>query len=215
MYCPVSRLIKYSTCVALFIILLASCQQKNLKKNDEKLKFPFNVEKLTEGHPLDQLRSVVKNVIQKRQASVTTDLFDMTYYHIQPEYFSNLSNIDATLDFDGFWLKFENDYSYAYGIYDKLIGNGTYHYSSSEQLLIMLDSDIAIEPKIFTVLSNSEFMNFMGRPLIAFYNQQGEPSILLNNWNNDTFISGLGRKIAEAFNGIQIKMILLESRPSQ
>lgn len=195
--------------------LFSSCDSTSFDADalKEKQSFPFNTPKAKEDVSLPHLRQTINKLIIDRQATIKEDLFDLTYYYITPQYFSNMSKIDASINYNGFWIKFDNNYTFKYGKYEKVIGSGIYHYSTTSQLLIMLDDDEKIEPKMFTVKSNSEFINMMGRPIIIIRNLEGIEFVILQQFSSDNYIGRAGTKVAEAHNGMQIKMILLEEQP--
>ncbi len=200
-------------------LVCSSCTEKKIAYDPEvfqqKLAFPFNTPKVPQDVSLPDLRKRVKDLILQRQKEFKEDLFDLTYYYIKPQYLSNRGRVDPSIKYDGYWIKFENDYTFRYGIYQRELSSGIYHYSSSTQLLLMLDDDENVEPKLWTVLSNSEFINMMGHPLIVIRSAQNVEFILLSNWANDTYLEQAGTILAEAHNGMQIKMELLENRPTQ
>lgn len=50
---------------------------------------------------------------------------------------------------EGRWVEFKHDFTYEYGKYDTSLGNGKYHYSPSDELLILVDNDPAVKPLEF------------------------------------------------------------------
>lgn len=211
---------KYTLISLLFLcIAFLSCdkEQGQVQPTDpalyaQKIKFPFNTPKAKEGS-LEKIREHVEKIIKARQRNMKEELFDLTYYYIVPQYFSNVNVMNTGEEFVRHWIKFENDYTYRYGIGPDEIGSGIYHYAPSTKRLMMLDNDPQVEPKMWSLLSNSEFMNFLGHPLLVIRDQMNQEYLLMDNFANDALIEQAGKMIAEAHNGMQIKMILLESAP--
>jgi len=78
----------------------------------------------------------------------------------------------------------------------------------------MLDDDEQIEPKMWSLLSNSDFFNFLGHPIILIEDSQGNGQVLMNNFANDGFLDQQ-HILAQANNGMQIMMTKVEGRPTQ
>ncbi len=209
---------KYLVFIFFIGLMMTACDQQGSTPATspelyaKKLSFPFNTPKAKAGS-LDKLREAVSNLITVRQKSMKEEVFDLTYYYITPQYISNNNVIDASGEFAKHWVKFENDYTFAYGIGPEPIGTGVYHYAPSQQRLIMLDDDALVEPKMWSILANSEFMNFLGHPLLLIRDRQDNEFLLMNNFANDQYINNIGQMVAEAHNGMQIKMLLSENAP--
>jgi len=180
---------------------------------EDKIAFPFNLPKAKEGDDMDAVRSKFKDLILERQKNVSGDLFDITYYHVAPHGFANLRKRIGPKAFVGQWMKFEQDFTYTYGVYDKVIGSGIYHYTDQDFFLMLLDSDKQIEPRLFSLQSNSEFFNFIGRPIMFVDDGTGE-NLLLGNWANDAYLANLqiNHKVE---NGMQIMMKMLDEKPTK
>jgi len=178
---------------------------------DDKIMFPFNLPKAKEGDDMKVIRSKMKDIIEERQQKVKGDLFDITYYYISPHGFANLRKRTGPQAFVGQWMKFETDYTYTYGVYDKVIGSGIYHYTDQDFFLMLLDDDSHIEPRLFSLQSNSEFFNFIGRPIMFADDGTGE-NLLLGNWANDAFLASIKVNI-KVENGMQIMMKMMDEKP--
>ena len=209
----------YLIAIFLFSIGFTSCDQGTSANRPtdpalyaQKIKFPFNTPKAKEGS-IEKLRLHVEKIIKARQANMKEELFDLTYYYINPQYFSNLNVMNTGEEFVRHWIKFENNYTYRYGIGPDVIGSGIYHYAPSSKRLMMLDDDVQVEPKMWSLLTNSEFMNFLGHPLLVVRDQTGNEFMMMENFANDRLLEQAGTMVAEAHNGMQIKMILLENAP--
>lgn len=177
----------------------------------KKLVFPFNTPKIRDGVDLQDVRSRVKNVIKARQKAINDDLFDLTYYYITPFGFDNNRKRAGPENFVGLWLKFEKDFTYTYGRYEELIGSGIFHFTDKEELLLMLDDDPKVEPKFFSALSNSEFYNFIGRP-INFIDDGKGVRMMFSDFANDGFIESV-KMVAQLHNGMQIMLKMTETQP--
>lgn len=206
--------------LGLSLIMCASCGETGPKtavaqEPSEKLVFPHNIEKLKFRPHLEEIRSVMKNLINLRAKGMKEDMRTLTYYHIQAQYVSNLNKIDASIKYDGQWLKFDDDYTFKYGIYDRVIGSGIFHYSESTERLMMLDDDPQIEPKMWTIKSNSDYINMMGLPLLLVEDLQKKRNLIMDNFTNDKAINRMGKKVITAHNGMQMKMLLLVGQPTR
>lgn len=180
---------------------------------DEKLAFPFNDPRAREGDDVARIKSKFLSLIDLRRNKMPTKLFDMTYYYIGPYGFANRGRRIGPSAFEGQWLKFADDFTYEYGVYDEVKGSGVYHYSDTDFFLMMYDSDPKIEPRLFSIQSNSEFFNFIGRPIIVVDDGSGE-HILLDKWSNDRFLNQV-RIVHNLSNGMQIMMKMLDEKPQK
>jgi len=202
------------------MVLMTSCDTDKGKPTTDpalfaqKLTFPFNTPKVKGQAAITMLRDHVRDLILLRQRNQEGDLFDLTYYYITPRGFSNLDRRVGPDAFAGFWAKFKKDYTYEYGIRQEKIGSGIYHYGGSDDKLFMLDDDEQIEPKMWSLLSNSDFFNFLGHPIILIEDSQGNGQVLMNNFANDGFLDQQ-HILAQANNGMQIMMTKVEGRPTQ
>jgi len=179
---------------------------------EEKIQFPFNLPKAKKGDDVAGIRSRFKKVVDLRRNNLTSDLFDLTYNFITPHGFANLRKRKGAASFRGQWVKFEKDFTFRYGMYDKLIGGGLYHYSDQDGFLMLLDDDEKVEPRLFSIQYNSEFYNFIGRPIMFIDDGNGE-NLLLANWSSDGFLEKV--KINHRVeNGMQIMMKLIDEKPT-
>lgn len=202
------------------LMFFAACESKpssnEVSSDVETLKvkksFPFNEPKVTDQQTIGQLRSYVRDLIIKRQENMREDLFDLTYYYFSPRGFSNLNKVTGQQAYAGFWAKFKGDYTYEYGIHDQIIGSGIYHYAGSDTKMFMLDNDVQLEPKMWNLKANSEFFNFIGRPIMVLEDNTGHGQILMSNYSNDKFLQNK-KVLVEGKNGTQIMMALMEQRP--
>jgi len=198
----------------LLMLLSAACKQKakpGIQAIAVKAFFPVNVATSKGIGDLDVMRKCARELILHRQQTKREDLFDLTYYYILPFALNQNDRREAPKEYEGTWIKFQKDYTYSYGQYNSDIGTGIYHYSPSDQTLIMLDEDQSIQPKMWQLLSNSEFYNFNGRP-IKVVNENGTNKLLTDNLSNDRYLN-TQEIIAHAPNGTQLLMKLSEEIP--
>lgn len=64
--------------------------------------------------------------------------------------------------YDGHWLKFEDDHTYEYGLYNEVQGKGQYHYSMTSGMMIMVDDKEDKMPEEWKVQSQDEVMILVG-----------------------------------------------------
>ena len=199
------------------IFLLFSCEEKELEITSspeelrQKLSFHFNVLKARDGDDIKYLRKFIKKTIRERQKSMPNQLWDLPSFFLTPFGVAVNGGRAKPKNAEGMWLKFEKDYTYAYGRYDKVVGSGIYHYSDSDEFLVMLDMDSQVEPKLFKLLSNSEMFNFVGQPIMLIDDGKGE-RMLWKNFAQDGFLETV--KINhQLHNGAQIVMRMQPSRP--
>lgn len=178
----------------------------------KKHSFPFNTPKEDDVNVIKALRGHARDLLKLRQNNLKSDLFDLTYYYIVPRGFSNENRTIGQKAFVGYWTKFENNFEYNYGIGEEVIGGGSYHYNDADELLLMLDHDSQIEPKLWSLLSNSEFFNFLGHPILVMEEADGKGHILLKNFASEKYIDA-PNIIAQSNNGMQIMMTKVEERP--
>lgn len=82
--------------------------------------------------------------------------------------------------YDGQWLKYEDDHTYEYGLRNEVQGSGTYHYSVTSGVMIMLDNDENKLPEEWNVKSRDEVMILEGAT-INFGNNPRQCKLL--RWN--------------------------------
>ena len=199
------------------LLLISSCNINEDKVDgnstlQERQDFPFNKSTLGDATQLSSLRSKVSILIAKRQKSIQEDLSDLTYYYAMPHGTNRTGRPVAPQEFLGMWIKFENNYTFSYGKEKKLYGNGVYHYSPTDRILIMLDDNDQIEPKMWEFLFNSESFNFVGRPLIVIKDKKEQEFVLTSNFWNDAYLNNV-ETLLQVPNNSQILMNLSENKP--
>ena len=158
-------------CIAFTICLMASCQksdsptQQSLSAevtSDDRKSFPMNIEKGGSYKAVDQIRVMARGIIETRKKDHPEPMSILTYAYWNPEIVFN-SGFSKPGDYEGYWIKFNEDFTYSYGVNLIEQGKGRYHYSLDDAELVMLDDDVLLEPKVWNVNSNGVVMTFQGR----------------------------------------------------
>ncbi len=150
------------------IIFLLSCNQ-NTNTGDsgtfteeDALSFPLNMQKGGEYKSLDQIRVQARTIIDHRVSQEEKALAMLTYGYWWPEFVFNGSTMSSQDQYAGYWLKFNDDFTYNYGLYTKTLGKGKYHFRLDDNSLYMLDDQVAVEPKVWTANHNGEVIALVG-----------------------------------------------------
>ena len=178
----------------------------------KKLNYPFNTPKVQDEQAIVLLRSYVKELINAKQRNIKSDLFELTYYFMLPYGFANDNNISAVESNKRLWLKFADDFTYEYGSFNEVMGNGVYNFLETDSDLFMLDNDSQIEPKFWSVKSNSDHFSFIGKPIIVVKGEEGGGQVLLKNLANDDFLNAQNIMVSGP-NGMQLLMNKSETIP--
>lgn len=172
--------------------LFVSCDQTNSKKGtttykevDESKVFPVSIQKEGEFSDLDAIRARARSIIDHRAVNGDKPMSMLTYGYWNPEYVFNAGKMSQENQYAGYWIKYEDDFTYTYGAFDDVMGAGRYHFRLEDSQLIMLDDDVDQEPKVWTANNNGEMMSYVG-----------------------THEFGVN-------NGMQMKMIPLDTRPKK
>jgi len=64
--------------------------------------------------------------------------------------------------YDGQWIKFGDDHTYEYGLYNEVKGQGQYHYSLNSEKMIMVDDKDDMMPEEWKIQSQDEVMIMVG-----------------------------------------------------
>ncbi len=73
-------------------------------------------------------------------------------------------------EFEGYWLKFNDDFTYIFGQFDMAHGSGRFHFRLEDGELVMLDDNPAFEPKIWELKQNSDYMVLVGKNSLGIRN---------------------------------------------
>ena len=152
---------------------------------EQALEFPLNIQKGGEFVSLDQIRVQARALIEHRIGQNNKALAMLTTGYWWPEFVFNSGSMSKVDEYAGHWLKFNDDFSYNYGIYDKTLGTGKYHFRLDDNKLHMLDNNVEFEPKVWQANYNGQVIALVG-----------------------THEYGVN-------NGMQIKMLGLDQKPVQ
>jgi len=161
----------------------ATAQKTGFKTVDGDKVFPISIQKGGSFRSLEQIRVQALTIINDREEPEAFSIITAGYWH--PEAVVNGRDIRGQGYYEGYWIKFEDDFSYRYGVYGDLLGSGKYHFRLEEESLIMLDNDFEQEPKVWSAKAN-------GRAIAL-----------------------AGRHDYQVNNGIQMKLIYLDNQPKK
>jgi len=147
--------------------------------------FPISIQKGGTYKSLEQIRVHAMTIISDRAKKEPEALSIITAAYWHPEAVVNGREIHGTGYYEGYWIKFEDDFTYRYGVYADLLGSGQYHFRLEDETLYMLDADVEQEPKVWSAKANGQAISLAG----------------LHEYNVN--------------NGIQMKLIRLESQPEK
>lgn len=178
---------KISQYFLFLVCLFVACQQgEKVNQVDAGASvIPINIQKGGEYESLQQIRSQASALIDYRIEQEGDPYSMITYGYWYPEFVWNRGSMSKVDEYLGHWIKFEEDFSYSYGYYDKKAGSGRYHFRLDDKAMIMVDDNDEMEPKFWIANHNGEAMALVGQ--------------------HDLGIN----------NGMQIKMLPLDNRPSQ
>lgn len=157
----------------------------NKVKLDPSKVFPISIQKQGEFDDLDVIRAQARSIIDYRATNGDKPMAMLTYGYWNPEFVFNAGKMSAEGQYEGYWIAFKDDFTYSYGAYDDIMGSGRYHFRLDDKQLIMLDDDVEQEPKVWVANNNGEMMSFVG-----------------------THEFGVN-------NGIQMKMVPMDTRPTK
>lgn len=151
-------------------LIAASCDQsgsagtkstKSVKIDHDGAPFPLSIQK--KGYTnLDAVRAEARTLIDYRGTNGDKPMSMLTANYWNPEFVFNAGHMSAEDLYKGYWIKYEDDFTYEYGTYGKLLGSGRYHFTLDSNELIMLDDDVDQEPKTWTANNNGEMMSYVG-----------------------------------------------------
>lgn len=64
--------------------------------------------------------------------------------------------------FEGYWLDFEDDFTYRKGYYDEVVANGEYDFDLDSKVLEMIPTDGDDEPSQWTIKTNGDVIILIG-----------------------------------------------------
>jgi len=124
---------------------------------------PINLQKSATYASLEEARLQADALIAHRVQNDPDPLSMVTSpYWIWAGFFDGKGMIHPD-KLTGQWLKFDEDFTYSYGLYDALNGTGKYHYRLDDGSLIMLDDNEKLQPKEWQLQSNGIAIALIGR----------------------------------------------------
>ena len=126
------------------------------------LVFPVNIQKGGDFQSVDQIRVQARTIIEHRMKEQPDPLAIITTGCWWPEFVFNAGKMSEVNAYEGYWIKFDEDFTYSYGQYSKTFGKGKYHYKFDDKSLYMLDDDITLEPKVWTANHSIDVMALVG-----------------------------------------------------
>jgi len=74
----------------------------------------------------------------------------------------NGSKISKSEDYVGDWINFKDDFTYEYGNFDTVQGEGRYHYSMDKSQLVMVDNNEKLNPQEWDIKSGGDVIIMIG-----------------------------------------------------
>lgn len=176
--------------LALIGITFLACQSESNKKAPPKdlpteKVFPLSIQLGGEYGELDVIRAQARSTIDYRIENGGKALSMMTSGYWWPEFVYYRQKITGEGHYDGYWVQYKDDFTYEYGVYDEVWGSGRYHYDLDKMELLLLDDDVEQEPKVYQGNYNGNLMSYIGR----------------HTWGIN--------------NGMQIKMVPIDTKPTK
>jgi len=126
--------------------------------------FPVEIQKGGSFESVQEIRMQAKAMIESRIEKNPDPLAMITHNYFLPEFvLFNPQEISKSGDFQGHWIKFEEDFTYQYGYYEVLAGTGIYHYRIDDEALLLLNDDETLEPKSWALRTNGMAFALSGR----------------------------------------------------
>jgi len=125
--------------------------------------FPTSIQKGGTYRSLEQIRVQAMTIISDRAKKEPEALSIITSGYWHPEAVINGRDVHSQGYYEGYWIKFEDDHTYRYGVYGDLLGPGQYHFRLEDESLYMLDSDVEQEPKVWSAKANGRAIALAGR----------------------------------------------------
>ncbi len=153
--------------LVVLMILLVSCkdtsQHKPLVTPVQESQFPINIQKGGTFTSLGDIRKQAEAIINFRKDKEPKAMAFLTYAFWYPEVAFNNGEFTQVDQFQGYWLKLNDDFTYIFGYYDTAHGSGRYHFRLDDMAMVMLDDNPAFEPKSWKVQHNGEAMVLVGQ----------------------------------------------------
>jgi hypothetical protein len=131
-------------------------------KSDKEDLFPLNMHKGGRYKSLEQIRLQALSIISHRNKEEPEALSMITGQYWMPEFVFDGQKMSGQDQFKGYWLSFEEDFTYSYGVNEKKLGKGRYHFRLDDKSLYMVDDDVSLEPKVWTANHNGRAIALIG-----------------------------------------------------
>ena len=146
------------------VMLFFSCKEKpaqNQATDTSELVAPLNIPQGGNYPSVSTIREQAGSILESRIAEEGESLAILTSSYWYPEFVFNktMSEVDEYL---GHWIKFDDDFSYSYGVFGQTMGNGRYHVRLSDYAMVMMDNVEDHEPKFWKVQHNGSAMALVG-----------------------------------------------------
>lgn len=165
------RAFNYLLCIIAFGLFVAcdsgaSGSKKALVIDKSKLPdkvFPVEIQKGGSFTSVQEIRVQAKAMIESRIQKEPDPLAMITHDYFLLEFVFNGKEMSKVDEYMGYWMKFEEDFTYQYGYYDALAGTGIYHYRNDDEAMLMLNDDETLEPKSWVLRTNGRAFALVGR----------------------------------------------------
>lgn len=137
-----------------------TAQSQELMKTDKV--FPISIQKGGTFKSLEQIRVRAMAEISDRVQNEPEAMSIITSSYWHPEAVVNGREMRSNGYYEGYWIKFEDDFTYRYGVNDGLLGSGQYHFRLEDETLHMLDADFEQEPKVWSAKANGRAIALAG-----------------------------------------------------
>lgn len=143
-----------------FLIILTWACQSDPKVNDtatnsseptETPERPRIRKASTNAKPIDR-----PNPEEKRAWSILT--VDLWHYNFA----LSVNETPNENIYEGYWIDFEDDFSYKKGYYDEVVANGYYYYDNDTKILEIIPEEGDDEPSQWSVKTNGEVIILIG-----------------------------------------------------
>ena len=125
--------------------------------------FPAEIQKGGSFESVQAIRMEAKAMIESRIVTNPDPLSMITHDYFLPEFVFNGKDMSKSGEYQGYWIKFEEDFSYKYGYYEALAGTGIYHYRMDDEAMLLLNDDETLEPKSWVLRTNGRAFALVGR----------------------------------------------------
>jgi hypothetical protein len=165
------RAFNYLLSIIVFGLLVACNSGASGSKKDQVIDksalpdkvFPLEIQKGGSFESVQEIRMQAKAVIESRISKDPDPLAMITHDYFLPEFVFNGKEMSKRDEYMGYWIKFDEDFTYKYGYYDALAGTGIYHYRNDDEAMVLLNDDEELEPKSYILRTNGRAFALVGR----------------------------------------------------